>query len=139
MSDDTNGSTGLTLTNGALWLATQPPQDVPTQRSAFTAISRVPMHATAVRKASALARAVTDAMKDVEAARIALCEQYGTRRADGTGYDLTDLAAWQAGFSALLAEDVTLPNVVPMKISDFVAGASITLEDVDRCGPLLTD
>lgn len=133
MSDETK----LICTNGDLWLATQPAEVG--QKSALQAVLKVPMSVLAVRNGSALTRAVESALKDIDAARIALCEAHGTKAEDGANYTITDVAGWNAGWNTLMAESVTLAGVKPLSVKDFAQGSYVSAEDVMRCGPLLTD
>ena len=124
----------LTVTNGDLWLATQPAEEG--QRPALTAILKVPTSVLEVRNGSALSRAVEAVMVDVHTARNAMLEQHCEKREDGR-YNLTP--AFLDAETALMAEPVTLPNVRAMKMSAFAQGSFVAPEDVRRCGPLLTD
>lgn len=130
--------TNLTITNGDIWLATQPAE--PGQRSALVAILKVPTAVTEVRNGSALARAVDAALTDIIAARNAaldhLCPVISE---DGPTKQYGVTQAFIEAEAKLFAEVVVLQNVRPMKISAFAQGARVSPEDVRRCGPLLID
>jgi len=129
----------LTLTNGDIWLATQPAR--PGQLAAFDAIGRAPMTVLAVRSASTLARAVNAALADIVIARDAALEQHcPIKKQDATGrtsYSVTP--EFVAAEAELMAETITLQGVRAMKISEFSQGTFLAREDVELCGPLLID
>lgn len=126
----------ITCTNGDLWFATQRDAE---GSSAFTRITAVPMKALAVTNRSALIRAVQTKLADIEAARVALCEEHGTKREDGSQYDIKDPEAFQAEFVKLLEQPCVLKDVLPMKIADLLPTAFLSAPDVAQCGPLLID
>jgi len=125
----------ITCTNGDLWLASQPAE--PNTRAPLAALLKCPMTVLAVRNGSALARAVESAVKDIDVARLALCEQYGTKAEDGSSYTITDQAGFTAGWATLMAEPITLTGVRAIKISELAQGSFVAPDDVSRCGPLV--
>jgi hypothetical protein len=100
-----------------------------------------------IRAAFAIAvlkRVANDALQDLEAARVALCEQHAAK--DGEGgkpvklpdgtYDIPDRAAFEAEFNKLLDIKITLA-CAPILLAHLDGSEGFTADELFQLGPLV--
>lgn len=129
---------GFYITNGELWLATQPESE--DEQPAFARALKIPMTVLESRNASTLNRKVGEALTDLIAARKVLLEQNGKQSKDKPNeWTITDGEGFSAGWNVLAAEKRFLSDVRPMNSRAFAPSAFIAPEVLERLGPLLVE
>lgn len=111
-----------------------------------TLVDRAELPATAAYVLLKLRRKCVAELGDLDKAREAICKELAEKNADGSpkmrdggqGYEITDMAAFQERFNALLQQDVVLTGVRKLTLHDF-GTAKVTAAELDQLGPFLED
>lgn len=128
----------LIITNETLWVATQPSSLTDNCR-AWNILFELPMTVLGARNASALNRKIMTAVADIDAARLVLLAQCGTKSEGEDRFTITDVGGFDAGWTALMQESVTLSGVRAIHIHDLAPTVTLTPAVNSRLGALLVE